>query len=65
MVIFLAKAVAYVIDYFNVRKAPGADQLSGRLLRELPRKEILWLTSIYNFSLSLRIFLKPGTALKS
>ena len=48
---FSPKSVAYVLDHLNVKKAPGADRITGRILRELPRSGILWLTRIFNASL--------------
>lgn len=53
---FSPKSVAYVLDRTNIRKAPGADRITGRMLRELPRAGILWLTRIYNASLRLGTF---------
>ncbi|XKL63736.1 hypothetical protein PGB90_006100 [Kerria lacca] len=50
---FSPHSVAYVIDHLNVKKAPGADQITGRLLRELLRFGILWLTRIFNAILRL------------
>ena len=51
---FSPKEVATVIDRLNVKKAPGADRITARMLRELPRLRLLWLTRIYNSMLRLR-----------
>lgn len=51
---FSPKEVASEIDRLNVRKAPGADQISGSILKRLPRKGILWLTYILNSILRLQ-----------
>jgi hypothetical protein len=41
--------VANMIDKnVNVKKAPGFDKITGRMLKELPRKAIVHLTCIYN-----------------
>lgn len=53
---FSPRSVAHVLDQLNVRKAPGADRITSRMLRELPRVGILWLTRIYNAILRIGIF---------
>jgi len=53
---FSPKAVAAVIDKLNIKKAPGADRITGRMLRELPRLCILWLTRIFNAILRFGTF---------
>ena len=42
------KEVAAVLDKLNVRKAPGADQVTARMLQELPRVGILFFTQLLN-----------------
>lgn len=39
-----------------MRKAPGADRITGRMLHELPDNGILWLTHIMNAVLGLSTF---------
>ncbi len=56
---FSPKAVARIIDRLNVKKAPGFDRITARMLRELPRTGILWLTRIYNAILRFSTF--PAT----
>lgn len=50
---FLTRLVAHVLDRINVKKAPGADCITGRMLKELPRTGILWPTRIFNAALHL------------
>ncbi len=53
---FSPRQVAAVVDKLNIHKAPGADRISGRVLRELPRFGIIWLTRIYNAVVRLQHF---------
>lgn len=53
---FSPRSVAYVLDRLNIKKAPGPDRITGRMLRELPRSGILWLTRIFNAMVRLGTF---------
>ncbi len=53
---FSPKAVSIVIDHLNVKKSPGADLLSDRMLRELPYSVIFSPTRIFNVVLRLQTF---------
>lgn len=47
------REMARQLDKINLRKSPGADRVTGRMLSELPRKGILFLTYICNAALRL------------
>ena len=56
---FTPLEVAYEIDNnVNPKKAPGFDEISQRILKELPKKAIILLTHIYNAILRLECFPK-------
>jgi hypothetical protein len=44
---FYPKEVVYALAQTNVRKAPGYDLISGKVLKELPKKAI----TLLNYSL--------------
>ena len=46
--LFTPLMVAKEIDKMNCKKSPGHDGITGRMLRELPRRGILYLTLIFN-----------------
>ena len=45
-----------MITSLNVRKAPGYDLISGKVLQELPPKAIVLLTTLYNSMLRLSYY---------
>jgi hypothetical protein len=45
---FSLKEVVEAIAHINGRKAPGYDLISGKVLKELPKKAITLLTILYN-----------------
>jgi len=54
---FTPLEVAHEIDNnINPKKAPGFDEISPRILKELPKKTIILLTHIYNAILRLESF---------
>lgn len=54
---FTPLEVAHEIDNnINPKKAPGFDEISPRILKELPKKTIILLTLIYNTILRLESF---------
>ncbi len=57
---FSPSAVAHTVDILNVRTAPGADRITGRMLSELPKTGILWLTRLYNAYFDLESFPRHG-----
>ena len=50
---FSPNEVADALAHINVHKAPGYDLISGKVLKELPKKAILLLTILYNSILRL------------
>jgi hypothetical protein len=44
------------INKCNNHKAPGFDLITGQILKELPRKAVVLLTTIYNSILRLTYF---------
>jgi hypothetical protein len=54
---FSPAEVSAVIARLNVRKAPGYDLISGKVLQELPPTAIVLLTTLYNSM--LRLFSYP------
>jgi hypothetical protein len=72
---FSPKEVAEAIAHDNARKAPGYDLITGKVLKELPKKSVTLLTIFYNSMLHLSyypllwkfaqiiIFPKPGTSI--
>jgi hypothetical protein len=45
---FSPKEVSQIIKKMNENKAPGYDLITGKILRQLPKKAIILLTIIYN-----------------
>jgi hypothetical protein len=54
---FSPKEVVEAIARTNVRKAPGYDLISGKVLKELPKKAITLLTILYNSMFRLSYYL--------
>jgi len=50
---FSSKEVVEALARINVRKAPGYDLISGKVLKELPKKAVTLLTILYNNILRL------------
>jgi hypothetical protein len=50
---FSPEEVVEAIAHTNVRKTPGYDLISGKVLKELPKKAITLLTILYNSMLRL------------
>ncbi len=50
---FTPKEIKTTIDKLNPKKAPGQDQITVRILQELPRKAIVMLTYIFNAAIRL------------
>jgi hypothetical protein len=44
---FSSKEVAKAIAHTNVRKAPGYDLITGKVLKKLPKKAIIFLTVLF------------------
>ena len=44
---FTPLEIASEIDQLNVKKTPRADNITSRILRELPKKEIVFLTYLW------------------
>ena len=53
---FSPKEVVDALACTNVRKAPGYDFISGKVLKELPKKAIILLTILYNSILRLSYY---------
>lgn len=53
---FSPKEVKTQIDLLNTRKTPGYDLITPQILKQLPRKAIVLLTTIFNRMLSLTYF---------
>ena len=53
---FSPAEVSVMIASLNVRKAPGYDLISGKVLQELSRKAIVLLTTLYNSMLRLSYY---------
>jgi hypothetical protein len=53
---FFPAEVSAVIARLNVRKAPGYDLISGKVLQELPPMAVVLLTTLYNSMLLLSYF---------
>ena len=53
---FSPKEVAAAIDKLNPKKAPGADSITARMIQELPKPGILYLTYLFNAILRLEYF---------
>jgi hypothetical protein len=53
---FSPAEVSAMIASLNVRKAPGYDLISGKVLQELPPKAIVLLTTLYNSMLRLSYY---------
>jgi hypothetical protein len=53
---FSPREVRHVIIKVNQHKAPGYDLITGMILRKLPKKAIVLLTTIYNSMLRLSYF---------
>lgn len=51
---FTPKEVAKAIDELKVKKAPGIDGISAKILKELPKKAVILLVYIYNGILRLK-----------
>lgn len=45
-----------IIEALNVKKAPGPDEISNKVLRNVPKSTAMVLTSIYNACLSISYF---------
>ena len=56
LIVFSTKEVEEALTYTNVRKAPGYDLISGKVLKELPKKAITLLTILYNSILRLSYY---------
>ena len=48
--------VTYIIDHLPLRKAPGFDLVTAKVLRHLPRKAIVFLSYLYNSILRTTFF---------
>jgi hypothetical protein len=48
---FSPKEVSQIIKKINEHKAPGYDLITGKILRQLPKKAIVLLTIIYNMEI--------------
>jgi hypothetical protein len=53
---FSPKEVSQIIKKINEYKGPGYDLITGKILRQLPKKAIVLLTIIYNSMLRLSYF---------
>ena len=53
---FLPSEVAFIISKLPCRKAPGADLITSEILRHLPRRSIVLLTSLFNAVLRTTYF---------
>jgi hypothetical protein len=53
---FSPAEVSAVIARLNVRKAPGYDLISGKVLQELPPTAVVLLTTLYNSMLRLSYY---------
>jgi len=53
---FSPKEVVEAIAHTNVSKAPGYDLISGKVLKELPKKAVTLLTILYNRMLRLSYY---------
>jgi hypothetical protein len=53
---FSPKEVSQIIKKINEHKAPGYGLITGKILRQLPKKAIVLLTIIYNSMLRLSYF---------
>ena len=54
---FASKEVVEALAHIDVRKAPGYDLISGKVLKELPKKAVTLLTILYNSILRLSYYL--------
>jgi hypothetical protein len=54
---FSPREVRQVIEKVNQHKAPGYGLITGEILRQLPKKAMVLLTTIYNSMLRLSYFL--------
>jgi hypothetical protein len=50
---FSLREVVQEIKNINPHRAPGHDLITGKILRQLPRKAIVLLTTIYNSMLRI------------
>jgi hypothetical protein len=53
---FSPREVVQEIKNINPHKAPGYDLFTGKILRQLPRKAIILLTTIYNSMLRMSYY---------
>jgi len=53
---FSSKEVVEALAHTNICKAPGFDLISGKVLKELPKKVISLLTILYNSILRLSYY---------
>ena len=53
---FSSKEVVEALAHINVHKAPGYDLISGRVLKEIPKKAVTLLTILYNSILRLSYY---------
>jgi hypothetical protein len=53
---FSPNEVAKAIAHTNARKAPGYDLITGKVLKELPKKAVTLLTILYNSMLHLSCY---------
>jgi hypothetical protein len=54
--VFSPREVRQVIEKVNQHKASGYDLITGEILKELPKKAIVLLTTIYNSMFRLSCF---------
>jgi hypothetical protein len=57
--LFFPTEVKEEINKYNNHKTPGFDLITGQILKELPRKTVVLLTTIYNSILRLTYFPAP------
>lgn len=55
---FTAAEMKDTIQHFNPKKAPGYDEIINKVIKELPRKEFSFLTSIFHAILRLGYYPK-------
>ncbi|PNF38784.1 RNA-directed DNA polymerase from mobile element jockey [Cryptotermes secundus] len=56
--IFSPKEIKEEIGFLNIKKAPGIDKITPKMMKELPKKGLVMLTYIYNAMLRLSIWPK-------